>query len=123
VINGQSSIGGTNWLAMSERGLSPRESNGDEGIRTLDLRIANASLSQLSYVPSVILTSVSARRASGKSLVSLQHPAERSPTGAGMPKGPRLGRRGVWQRAKPPPHLEPDRQPCSWKSSATACRA
>ncbi len=24
---------------------------GDEGIRTLDLRIANATLSQLSYVP------------------------------------------------------------------------
>ena len=27
--------------------------NGDEGIRTLDLRIANATLSQLSYVPDV----------------------------------------------------------------------
>jgi hypothetical protein len=27
---------------------------GDEGIRTLDLRIANATLSQLSYVPEYI---------------------------------------------------------------------
>ena len=27
------------------------ESGGDEGDRTLDLRIANATLSQLSYVP------------------------------------------------------------------------
>ena len=28
-----------------------RLDDGDEGIRTLDLRIANATLSQLSYVP------------------------------------------------------------------------
>jgi hypothetical protein len=31
--------------------LSRGESNGDDGIRTHDLRIANATLSQLSYVP------------------------------------------------------------------------
>ncbi len=30
---------------------SRRTKTGDEGIRTLDLRIANAALSQLSYVP------------------------------------------------------------------------
>ena len=29
--------------------------SGDEGIRTLDLRIANATLSQLSYVPDKFL--------------------------------------------------------------------
>ena len=30
------------------------EPGGDEGDRTLDLRIANATLSQLSYVPTMI---------------------------------------------------------------------
>ncbi len=42
------------------RGIKARQINGleilggDEGDRTLDLRIANATLSQLSYVPTIV---------------------------------------------------------------------
>src|SRR6185295_6827090 len=34
--------------------IRPGDDGGDEGDRTLDLRIANATLSQLSYVPTVL---------------------------------------------------------------------
>lgn len=58
----------SNPWGRNKKGLPQWRSlfNGDEGIRTLDLRIANASLSQLSYVPRFLNISVSAQTSVGK---------------------------------------------------------
>ena len=57
-----------NEKALTNQGLSV-ELGGDEGDRTLDLRIANATLSQLSYVPT-----------RGASIAERRWPGKRSPT-------------------------------------------
>ena len=41
------------WYEPIAHDRSPGQTSGDEGIRTPDIRVANAALYQLSYVPEV----------------------------------------------------------------------